>query len=368
MKICQLDTPSLLIDREIMNSNLSAMQSYANMQHVALRPHTKTHKMPYIAKRAVELGACGIAVAKTGEAEVMAGSGLRDIFIANEVVGPSKLSRIAALAERISISFGVDSAYHVEEAEKAFSAAGLTAEVLIEVEVGEVRCGIDSMDELFPLLDVLKKCPHVHLKGFFGHDGNTYSAESMEKCREISRAAQEKLVAFSDAAKAYGMTNTVVSYGSTPPLVNHFDIIPGITEIRPGTYALMDGSQGNAIGTLEHCAATVLASVISRPAPDRVILDVGAKGLTQQERTAGICNSGGKGRILGYTGVTIGRIFDEHVIIHDQAFRDKVHVGQKLRIIPVHICPVCNLYDTAALISGDEVVDTLTVAGRGKLQ
>ena len=368
MKIEELDTPTLLIDEEILERNLKSMQTYANGQGVKLRPHTKTHKMPYIAKKAVELGAGGIAAAKIGEAEAMADHGLTDIFIANEVVGSVKLARIAALAKRIKISFGIDSEYHVREAEQAFAEAGLTAEVLIEVEVGEVRSGIDDIEALYPLLDVIKECPHVHLKGVFGHDGNTYNVKDVEECMRVSHEAQKKLIRFSEAAKAYGMDNTVVSYGSTPPLVRHIDLVDGITEIRPGTYALMDVSQGNAAGTLDNCAATVLASVISRPSADRVILDVGAKGLTQQERTVGICNSKGKGLILGYPGVCISRIFDEHAIISNPDFREKVRVGQKVRIIPVHICPVCNLYDTAALIRGGEVVKTIEIAGRGRLQ
>ena len=150
--------------------------------------------------------------------------------------------------------------------------------------------------------------------------------------------------------------------------MNHVDILPGITELRPGTYALMDASQGHAIGTLDRCAATVLATVISRPTAERTILDVGAKGLTMQSRTEGICATPGKGTLYDRPETHIAKAFDEHAIIHDPAFRDSVAVGDKVRIIPVHICPVCNLYERAYLISGDEVVQELDIAGRGKLQ
>lgn len=159
-----------------------------------------------------------------------------------------------------------------------------------------------------------------------------------------------------------------VSYGATPTFMNHVDILPGITELRPGTYALMDASQGHAIGTLDRCAATVLATVISRPTAERTILDVGAKGLTMQSRTEGICATPGKGTLYDRPETHIAKAFDEHAIIHDPAFRDSVAVGDKVRIIPVHICPVCNLYERAYLISGDEVVQELDIAARGKLQ
>ena len=150
-----------------------------------------------------------------------------------------------------------------------------------------------------------------------------------------------------------------VSYGATPTFMNHVKLLPGITELRPGTYALMDASQGHAIGTLDRCAATVLASVISKPTKTRTILDVGAKGLTMQSRTEGICATPGKGTIYGS---------DEHAILNNKAFHDSVEVGDKVRILPVHICPVCNLYETAYLIDGDEVVGKLPIACRGKLQ
>ena len=368
MKIKELDTPTLLIDREILTSNLKKMADYAESQHVALRPHTKTHKMPAIAKMQVEFGAKGIAVAKIGEAEAMQANGLDDIFIANEVVGKTKLNRLADLDKVCKISFGIDSVYEIQEAEQVFGERGQTARVLIEVEVGEQRCGVDTDEDCLILLDELKKCKHVALLGVFGHDGNSYNVADLKACEEISTGAQKKLVHFAQLIRENGFDVSVVSYGSTPPLVHHVKIEEGITELRPGTYALMDVSQGYAQGTLDMCAATVLASVLSKPTQERVILDVGAKGITMQERTVGICCSKGKGVIKEFPDVSIQRVFDEHAIINNAKFHDEVNVGDKVQIIPVHICPVCNLYNTAVLVSNGEVVDTLEIACRGKLQ
>ncbi|MBQ8744518.1 MAG: alanine racemase [Mailhella sp.] len=369
MKYTELDTPSLLIDRAILESNLRFMQDYANAQGVALRPHTKTHKIPVIALMQAELGAAGIAVAKVGEAEVMAEHGLRDILIANEIAGEAKLRRIRALSESgVDIVFGVDCPEQVEAADRVFAGASVPAQVSIEIEVGEERSGIIEEADFHALLDCIAACHNVRLRGLFSHDGNSYSAPDIEACHAIATAAMERTVHFAKIAEERGMKPAVVSFGSTPSLMHGFDIVPGITELRPGTYALMDASQANVIGTRERCAATVLATVMSRPTAERVILDVGAKGLTMQERTQGICSAPGKGVILEWPSVHIHAVYDEHAIIYNREFREGTRIGDKVRIIPVHICPVCNLYDKAYLIDGDEVTAKLEISCRGRMR
>ena len=369
MLYTQLDTPALLIDRERLTKNLSDMQRYADENGVALRPHTKTHKCPAIAKLQLEAGACGIAVAKTGEAEAMAQNGLRDIFIANEIVGETKLRRIAALAQSgVRISFGVDTPCQVTAAEAVFAALNVRVPVLIEIEVGENRSGIIEESDFLCLLDTIRVCPHVPFGGIFSHDGNSYGAPDLDALRALSLGAQRRTLRFAELAAQHGMPCKTVSYGATPTFMNHVPILSGITELRPGTYALMDASQGAASSSLDRCAATVLATVISKPTDTRTILDVGAKGLTMQTRTEGICAVAGRGTLYDTPEVHIEKVFDEHAIVNDRAFHDCVQVGDKVRIIPVHICPVCNLYDHAYLISGDSVVQELEIACRGRLQ
>lgn len=368
MTIWELDTPSLLIDEDILMSNLRSMQEYADRKHVALRPHVKTHKMPYIARLQKELGAVGIAVAKVGEAEVMARHGLDSVMIANEIVGAAKLERIAALTDICRISYGVDSVYQIQEAESVFSAHAKKAEVVVEIEVGENRSGVIEDEDFKAIIREVQNSPHVIYRGVFGHDGNSYRAKDVSECREISLAAQRKLLHFAALADEMGEHSEIVSYGSTPSVLCDCDILEGITDLRIGTYALMDASQAHAVGSFDSCAATVLATVISRPTPERVILDVGAKGLTMQERQVGICTSEGKGRILENLEVKIDSVFDEHAIINNQTFRDQVKLGDKVRIVPAHICPVVNLYDSAWLCRGEQVVKELPVLCRGKLQ
>lgn len=368
MNYKEIDTPALIIDREIMMDNLKFMQDYADRKKVALRPHTKTHKMPKLALLSESLGAKGITVAKVGEAEVMAAAGLKDIFIANEIVGKEKLARIRRLAEDIQISFGLDSIPQAEMIEEAFEGAEKPAEVLIEIEVGEERSGVIEEADYLELLEYLKTCKNIHLKGIFSHDGNSYQAEDIPACQEIHLTAQRRTLRFAQLAKEAGMELETVSIGSTPSMMHDFPILEGVTEIRPGTYIFMDASQANAYGSLERNAATILTTVISRPTSERVITDVGAKGITAQTRSKGFCATRGLGLIKGWPDVEIFDVYDEHAIIYNQAFRDGVRVGDKVEIIPNHICPVVNLHEKAYLVSQGEVVDVIDVACRGKLQ
>ncbi|MCZ2258597.1 D-TA family PLP-dependent enzyme [Sporosarcina sp. G11-34] len=368
MKFTELDTPALLIDKEILLDNLKNMQEYANEYGVNLRPHTKTHKMPAIAKLQEELGANGITVAKVGEAEVMAQHGITDIFIANQIVGKSKVERIRKLAESIDISFGIDDPYHVHEIENVFEGAEKKAQVVIEIEVGEERSGIIEVSAFRTLLELIKNSKNVEFKGIFSHDGHSYAAENLEECKEIYFESVDRTLLFAKIAEEMDLKAKVVSIGSTPSLMQGFEIPEGVTEIRPGTYVLMDASQANVIDTYARCAASVLTTVISKPTSERVITDVGAKGITAQTRSKGITRTKGLGYIKGFDDVYIYDVFDEHAIIYDEKFRNQVNIGDKVEIIPNHICPVCNLHEKAYLISNDEVVDELLIECKGKLQ
>mgnify|MGYP001034843485 FL=1 len=362
-----LDTPALIIDRDKVLDNIKFVQNYANRFGVALRPHTKTHKMPHLAKLQLQAGAKGITVAKVEEAEVMAQNGIRDIFIANEIVGKLKLEKIKTLARDIDISFGVDCIEHVLEIENIFQGEDKKAQVLIEIEVGENRSGVIKEKDFVNLIEYIKTCKNVYLKGIFSHEGFTYGAKDVEELKEMFIQSQSLTLKFAKLAKKHGYDLEVVSIGATPPTTHNLDILDGITEIRPGTYILMDIGQGNAIKSYDRCAATVLATVISRPTEERVIIDVGAKGLTMQTRTAGICATEGLGYIKDY-GIYIDKVYDEHGIIYNKEFRDKIKVGDKIEIIPNHICPVCNLYDKAYLVSRGKVVEEVEIACRGKLR
>ena len=237
-------------------------------------------------------------------------------------------------------------------------------EVQIEYEVGEVRTGVTNDEQLTRLVAAIQACRHVVLKGIFSHEGHTYKAASIADCCEKAQAAYAKTVRAAEIIRGMGVELDTVSVGATPSGM-HMQSFPGITELRLGTYIFFDVGQSNAIGDFSRCAATVLASVISKPQGDRVVLDTGAKALVSQNRPTGICATAGFGAIKGAESITIDALFDEHGVLNSPKFREQVAVGDKVEVIPSHVCPTVNLYDTAYLVSDGKVIRTLPIECRG---
>ncbi len=362
-----LPTPALLIDRERALENIRMMQEKADRLGLALRPHIKTHRMPYFAKLQMEAGACGIACAKIGEAEVMADAGIGDIFIANEVIGRDKYERLRNLARRVRVRAGIDNVVQLAQMEEVFEGEK-PLEVLIEYEVGEVRSGVVEDWQLTGLVSAIKASRNVVLKGIFSHEGHTYKAEDTADCRAKAKAAYERTVRAADIIRSMGVDIDTVSIGATPSvmLCDEPEQYEGVTELRLGTYIFFDVGQSKAIGDFSRCAATVLASVISKPYGDRVVLDAGAKALVSQNRPSGICATNGFGAVKGAEHITVDNLYDEHAVLNSAEFRDGVQIGDKVGIIPSHICPTVNLYDKAYLVSGGRVIGEIPVACRGR--
>ena len=362
-----LPTPALLIDRDRALENIRMMQEKADRLGLALRPHIKTHRMPYFAKLQMEAGACGIACAKIGEAEVMADAGIGDIFIANEVIGRDKYERLRDLARRVRVRAGIDNVVQLAQMEEAFEGEK-PLEVLIEYEVGEVRSGVVEDWQLTGLVSAIKASRNVVLKGIFSHEGHTYKAKDAADCRAKAKAAYERTVRAADIIRSMGVDIDTVSIGATPSvmLCDEPEQYEGVTELRLGTYIFFDVGQSNAIGDFSRCAATVLASVISKPCGDRVVLDAGAKALVSQNRPSGICATNGFGAVKGAEHITVDNLYDEHAVLNSAEFRDGVQIGDKVGIIPSHICPTVNLYDKAYLVSGGRVIGEIPVACRGR--
>ena len=360
-----LDTPSLIIDKDIAYANINLMQERATALGVALRPHIKTHRMPYFAKLQVAEGAVGITVAKIGEAEVMADNGIRDIFIANEIVGISKYNRIRDLARRIKIRVGVDNNIQIDQIEQVFEGESKPLEVLIEYEVGENRSGVITDPQLIDLVNYIKSKKNIVLKGIFSHEGHIYKSNDRASALELSHLSYEKTIRAANIIRDLGVEIDTVSVGATPSILNGA-FVKGITEFRPGTYIFMDLGQAGAIDSLKQCAATVLATIISKPTKERVVLDTGAKALVAQNREIGICATNGFGYVKKSDNVRIDGLFDEHGLIINKDFSGVVEIGDKIEIIPSHICPTVNLYDEAYLVSDGVVVEAIPILCRGK--
>lgn len=369
MTIDMLDTPALLVGRKRLDDNLRWMQEKAALAGVRLRPHTKTHRCPAIARIQEGRGAKGVTVAKLGEAEVMAREGLRDIFIANEIVGPIKLRRLRVLAETgVRLAVGADHPDHVRMLSDAFRDARNPIDVLVDVDTGDPRTGIVPGDAAVGLARSIVRAPGLRFRGIYTHDGQSYDAADMKSVIAIFRESQERMVALAERMRSEGLEVTDVSVGSTPSLMVA-DIIPGVTEIRPGTYVFMDADQAQLLGTYDRCALTVLATVISRPTPERVVLDAGTKALTYYVQTDGITRATGHGRLKSHPEIFLDKLSDEHGSFDIPTGAGlEFRIGDRLEIIPNHACPATNLYETINVVEGGRVVDAWPVLCRGKSQ
>lgn len=362
-----IDTPAMLIDEKITLNNIKMMQDLADRRGVDLRPHIKTHRMTYFAKLQMNAGATGIACAKIGEAEVMADAGIENIFIANEIVGICKYERLKILNRKVkTLRIGVDNKFQIDQIEKIFKGEK-PLEVLIEYEVGEIRSGIINDEDLLFLAKYIKSKKNVVLKGVFSHEGHTYKASSMEACKVKAIEAYERTVRAAKLIRAEGIPLEIVSVGATPSIMNGA-YLEGITEFRLGTYIFFDLGQALAINDFGKCSASVLASIISKPTGSRVVIDAGAKALVSQNRTEGICATNGFGYVKGSHDVRLKGLFDEHGIIENKEYSQEVSIGDKIEVIPSHICPTVNLYDKVYLINDDHIVKEIPVDCRGKSQ
>lgn len=346
-----LDTPVVLIDLDRVEANLKRAQDYADAHNLPLRPHIKTHKLPRFARRQIELGAVGITCQKLGEAEVMADAGITDIFLPYNIIGADKLARLKALHERITISVTADSSYVVAGLAKTFTDPNHPLTVLVECDTGMGRCGVQTPWAAVELAGQIASAPGLHFGGLMTYPAAGKVAENQDFL-EKTKAALE----------AQGLPPEVISNGGTPDLWHAHDV--GVaTEHRPGTYIYLDRFQvAKGVGTLDDCALTVLATVVSRPTEDRAIIDAGSKALTSD--TLGL---DGFGYIQGYPDARIVGLSEEHGTIDLSQSARKPEIGERLRIIPNHACVVSNLFDTVTLISGDKVVETLPVAARGRV-
>ncbi|NMC31547.1 MAG: hypothetical protein GYA36_03670 [Veillonellaceae bacterium] len=351
-----------------MAENIARMAAKAQKWGVKLRPHTKTHRVPALAKLQIAAGASGITVAKVGEAEVMADNGLEDIFIANEIFGKTKSNRLLAVHRKVLVAVGVDNQEQIESLAKTFNQEKRPLDLMIEIETGEDRTGVLTAAEALSLAQKIHQTPGLRLRGIFTHEGHTYGAQSKEECVKLFGKSQEDVLAVANYLREHDIEVNEVSVGATPSLM-HGEPLPGITEIRPGTYIFMDAAQGNSINDYHQCALSVLATVVSMPTAERVVIDAGGKALTSFTRAPGsICETPGYGIVRGFDNLRLAKLYDEHGVINNAEANAKLKIGDKVSIIPNHVCPCVNLYDKLYLVEHDNVIEELAILGRGKSQ
>lgn len=342
-------TPAVIIDLDRVAANIAEAQAHADAHGVHLRPHIKTHKLPRFARDQIAAGAVGITCQKLGEAEVMADAGLNDIFLPYNILGADKLARLKALNERVRLSVTADNAPTVAGYAATFSKdAPLT--VLVECDTGMGRCGVQTPADALELAQQIAAAPGLTFGGLMTYpDTHRHAVAEMW----LEDAAQR----LADA----GLPAQTVSSGGTPGMWHAPSSV--VTEYRPGTYIYFDRSQVEAgAATYADCALVVRATVISRPTPDRAIIDAGSKALTSD-----LLGLEGYGYVVEYPAAVIRALSEEHGIVDLGGCDARPEIGDVIEIIPNHACPVSNLYDFVYLAKDGHIIETVPVAARGKL-
>ena len=313
--IGDLDTPVALVDLARLESNLAAMAGVAREAGVAQRPHAKTHKTRQVAERQVAHGAIGLTVAKLGEAEVMVDAGFDDLFVAYPLVGELKLTRLVALLDRAKVRFEVDTLDGAQAASAFLDRRGRQVDVVVSVDGGAGRSGAASPEAAIELAERVAELPGLDLVGVMNY-GNAYGTSDPLEQASIGRREGEVAVGMADALRARGVPVDVVTVGSTPT-ARHVVRVPGVTELRAGVYAFQDLKQVSlGPATLEECALTVMATVVSHARPDRYVLDAGIKALAGEDYGWGTW-----GRPLERPDLAITRATEEHGVIELPAGR-----------------------------------------------
>ncbi len=359
----ELDTPALIVDLDRLEANIEAMAGHAARGGVGLRPHIKTHKSVSIARRQLAAGAVGLTVAKLDEVEALVDGGIdAPILLAYQVVASPKLERAIALASRTRLTLAVDSAEGARRLAAAATAAGSTIDVWVEIDSGLARCGVLPADAP-ALARIIGGLGALQLTGMFTHAGQSYGATSAAEVEAIADAEARAVVDAAHATRAMGIDVETISAGSTPT-ARFLSGASGLTDIRPGTYVFYDALQvalGSA--TLEQCALSVATTVISRPAPDRVVVDAGSKtfGLDKGAHSSTLLDD--YGTLLDADG-TLNRLSEEHGTL-DIPAGSPLAIGDRLRFIPNHVCSAANLGRRFYGVRGGLVEEIITIDAAG---
>ena len=346
-------TPSVVIDLDVVERNIARVQSMYDRAGLANRPHIKTHKSPVIAAMQRDAGARGITCQKLGEAEIFADAGFDDILITYNIVGADKVERLGALMRRAHMTVAVDNRIAIGGLPRAAEISGETLDVVVECDTGRNRAGVTTPAEAIALAQAIDATQGLRFAGLMLYAPEDKVAETQAFFDEASAGIA-----------AAGLDLAMVTNGGTPNLAN-LGRIAGVTEHRAGTYVFNDRMMLAAnVARIEDCAMTILATVVSRAADDRGVLDAGSKTLTA-DTGKGL---DGHGFIFEHPQARIAWMAEEHGVLDLKACNDRPKVGDLLRIVPNHTCVVANMVDAYVTVRGDELIGELPVAARGKLR
>jgi D-serine deaminase-like pyridoxal phosphate-dependent protein len=353
-----LDTPALLVDLDVMEANIARIVATCRAHGVAWRPHSKAHKTPEIAHLQIAAGAIGVTCAKLGEAEVMAAAGIRDILIANQIVGRLKIGRLVRLAGHADPIVCVDCIENLIELDQAFGNAGKSLRVAIEVNIGMNRAGVEPGPPVAALAQAIANRPNLHFVGVVGWESHaTTIAEPTEKERTV-RDAVAALTASARACMAAGHTVAVVSCGGTGTFP-YCAQQPGVTEVQVGGAIFSDMHYLTNYHVDFSPALTVLSTVTSRPTPTRVVVDAGRKSMSGDAAMP---------RPRGISPVSSMKLSSEHTKIELEQPNPAPGFGDKIELIVGYSDTTVHLHEEIVGIRGDVVESIWRVAARGKLK
>lgn len=346
LTIHDLETPALLVDLDRMEGNIQRMQAHCDALGLAFRPHIKTHKIPEIARLQVEAGAQGIACQKVSEAEVFAQAGFNDIQIPYNIVGASKTARLAELALYNRVTVTADSLEVIEGLSQAASHDDMAIRVLIELETALKRTGAQP-HEVVELAQRIEAAEHLHFAGIMAYPSDLSARPLVQEALHLLDRA--------------GIGVDIVSGGGTGAALVAGEF-PELTELRVGTYVFNDYTcVRRGWADLDDCALLVAATVVSLPGKDRAVLDSGSKTLTPE------VFDGEYGYILEYPQARIYRLAEEHAFVDLTDCDERPAIGERVHVLPVHVCVAVNMHDAIYGVRGEVVETTWQVAARGRV-
>jgi D-serine deaminase-like pyridoxal phosphate-dependent protein len=358
--LSSLDTPAMLVDVAAMEQNIAQLMTQLRAHGVRVRPHLKTVKSPELARLLMAAGAQGGCVAKLSEAEVLAGAGIEDLLITTELYGETKLRRLVALLERHpQIKLVVDSAAGASAVHQALSAAARPVDVLIDLDVGQHRCGVPPGAPALALAQHVATLSQLRLIGVQGYEGHLQQVPDRSERERRCHEAMRELTDTAERLKAAGYRIEVVTTGGTGT-AEFCASYPGVTEVQPGSFVFMDSAYGTALGPVYANALTILSTVISRPRPHEAVVDAGLKSLSTDS---------GPAQPKSLPGMQYRPAGDEHGIVSwDATSRVELALGDRIELIPSHIDTTINLHDHYYAQRGGQLVAIWPVATRGHVQ
>jgi D-serine deaminase-like pyridoxal phosphate-dependent protein len=363
MPLDEVDTPALIVDLDAFERNLHRLPERVAGRNVRLRPHAKTHKCPVIALKQIELGAVGVCCQKVSEAEAMVYGGVRNVLVTNEVVGRQKLRRLMALAGSATIGVCADDLSQVPELDAAAAEAGITLPVHVEVNMGGNRCGVEPGQPALALARRIADAPHLRFAGLQAYHGSAQHLRTWEERRQAIASAVGKAGATRDLLLASGLPCDNVTGAGTGTF--EFESGSGVyTELQCGSYIFMDADYGRNLdpdGSRTMAfepSLFVWATVMSRPDDERAIVDAGLKALAFDS---------GPPLVWDVPGASYERASDEHGKLAIAGATNRLHLGDKIRLVPGHCDPTVNLYDWYVGIRHDRVAAIWPITARGAL-